>query len=396
MTSTYPLMYGGYKTALSHDRTVLAEPFEQKGYETAGFHSNLFLSEEFGYNRGFDTFYDSKPELSPLEKVRELVKDRLDSDGIVFNLLARGVEQAERNVGINLGSLYMTADSLTDLAISWLDEVDTTKSRFLWVHYMDPHHPYVPPATIQETFRENPVSDRRALKLRRKMIDEPSKITDEEQQLLFDLYDAELRFTDDQIGRLIERFRSQCNDSPLIVLTGDHGEAFGEHGLYSHHSTFFDEVINVPLVINNGTEPEVHHELVALLDVPATIVKQVLGSKPESYLGHDLSEILSDGQWERSKVISEVESGDGTMVFSVRTDRWKFIDKSEGSALYDLKYDLAEKDDVSEDHPETVARFQSILDDHREVVISTAQDTQQVEMSDSVRQRLKDLGYHEE
>jgi arylsulfatase A-like enzyme len=68
---------------------------------------------------------------------------------------------------------------------------------------MDVHHPYVPPATHQRPFRDDPVSERRAIQLRRKMVEEQA-LEDHERETVLDLYDAEIRFTDAEIARLVE------------------------------------------------------------------------------------------------------------------------------------------------------------------------------------------------
>jgi arylsulfatase A-like enzyme len=378
--------------ALSDERTVIAEPLAAAGYETAGFHSNLFLSGDFGYGNGFNTFYDSKPEPSRVDRLRSIVKNRLDSDGIFYNLLARGVDQVERNVGVNIGSPYTTADSITELAIEWIEEIETDQPAFLWVHYMDPHHPYVPPKSFQSEFRDSPLSERRALKLRRKMVDDPKGVTEAEQQNLIDLYDAEIRFTDKHIGRLVEAFRER-DGNPFIVFTADHGEEFHDHGQYSHNSTFYDEVIHVPLIINDGSEPGIYDDIIGLVDVPATIVQQALGSTPQSYCGYDISALFSGGNFEREYIISEADKGDGEMEFSVRTADWKFIKRTDGKALYNLNEDADETTDVQSEHPAKIERFQSILDRHIEEIKNTAIETSDVKIEESVRQRLQDLGY---
>ncbi|ELZ19137.1 sulfatase [Haloterrigena salina JCM 13891] len=137
-------MYGGYER-ISEDRTLISEAFDDAGYRTAGFHSNLYLSADFGYDRGFDEFYDSKTDPSATARLRQFVKDQLDSDGILYQTLARAFETAEETAGINVGSAYVSADEITDRALEWAESVATDGPRFLWVHYMDVHHPYVPP-----------------------------------------------------------------------------------------------------------------------------------------------------------------------------------------------------------------------------------------------------------
>jgi len=135
---------------------------------------------------------------------------------------------------------------------------------FLWIHYMDVHHPYVPPPEHQLPFREEPISERRAIKLRRKLIEYPDTVTDAELSDLIDLYDAEIRYTDAQIDRLLSAINDNWDRSEtLVAVTADHGEEFYDHGGVSHSATFYDEVIHVPLVVD---APELRGNTMILLD----------------------------------------------------------------------------------------------------------------------------------
>jgi len=98
-------------------------------------------------------------------KARNAVKRNLDSDGLVYRTLQGLFNATEKRTGIEVGSPYVDAAELTDLALDWVrDEGGDDGPRFLWVHYMDVHHPYVPPADYQRRFRDEPVSDRDAVR----------------------------------------------------------------------------------------------------------------------------------------------------------------------------------------------------------------------------------------
>jgi arylsulfatase A-like enzyme len=111
---------------------------------------------------------------------------------------------------------------VTTEAIRWLQNPDHTSGRFwLWTHYMDPHREYVD----HPEFRRFGNSHR-------------------------DAYDQEILYTDYYVGRLLDAFaKMPAAARTVIVVTGDHGEAFGEHGLHAHGKELWEEIIRVPLVV---------------------------------------------------------------------------------------------------------------------------------------------------
>lgn len=397
LTSVYARMYGGYER-VSDEQTVIAEPFNNAGYETAGFHSNLYLSADFGYNRGFDRFFDSKVEENPssTQRVKSFVKSSLNEEGILFQTLSNLVQTAERQVGVDLGLAYVPADDLTDMAVEWIREREDGDN-FLWVHYMDVHHPYVPPAEHQQQFREKPIGERRAIKLRRKLIERPDAVTDNELSELLDLYDAEIRYTDAQIDRLLSAVDDSWDRSEtLVAVTADHGEEFYDHGGVSHSATFYDEVLHVPMVVDGPRIEGQYDDLVGLLDVAPTLVEYADLSIPDSYRGHSLCSLFEDGTWERTEVVGDWEDLDtGEVRLAVRTHDWKYIERDARPELYDLNADPDEQDNVVDDHPDVVTEFEALLDDHRAAVDATAEDIGSVEMDESVKERLRELGYKE-
>jgi arylsulfatase A-like enzyme len=392
LSSVYARMYGGYEQ-ISEEQTLVSEALSDAGYRTGGFHSNLYLSADFGYDRGYDTFYDSKTDPSPTAKLRQAVKDRLDDDGLAYRTLARAFEVAERQAGTNIGSAYVSAEEITDRAVKWVD--GRNDPTFLWVHYMDVHHPYVPPERHQRAFREEPISERDAIKLRRKMIEEPEAVTDEELSKLIDLYDAEIRYSDAEIGRLVDSFRERRGDDSTVLVTSDHGEEFTEHGRFSHYATFHDEVTHVPLVVAPH-DAGCCEELVGLLDVSPTVADAAGVEQPETWRGESLIKATEADSWPREYILGDWENTDTDEERAyVRGKRWKLIDSGSGTALYDLDEDPEETTDVRADNPDTAAELEAVIADHRETVEETRVDIGDVEMEEQVKERLRDLGYQE-
>jgi arylsulfatase A-like enzyme len=285
ITSTYPLEYGGFEY-LSDSRVTVGEAMQAAGHRTAAFHSNLWLSRDYNYDRGFDHFYDSKSEPSLLSRLRTFVKLRLDEDGVVYRALQWLYDTTEEKAGVDVGQTYRDAETITDRAIEWLDGVDGEDDVFLWVHYMDVHHPYVPhERAADELGLDLDLSEREAVKLRRKMLEDPDDLTDGEFQQLVDLYDAEIRYTDRHVGRLRDAVGL---DDTAFVVTGDHGEEFGDHGGFSHNPSFYDEVLHVPFVVDGAgrvdatAETGFQSEELELLDTAPTVCDLAAPTRPRT------------------------------------------------------------------------------------------------------------------
>jgi arylsulfatase A-like enzyme len=395
MTSTYPLMYGGYQR-LSEERVTLAETLAGAGFQTAGFHSNLYLSADFGYDRGFQQFFDSKQSSGTLARARQAVKIHLNRQSRLYEILQRAFDATERRAGIELGSAYVDAADITDRALRWAQSAGSGP-RFLWVHYMDPHHPYTPPREHQLRFRDTAIEQRDAIRLRQKMLESPGALTEQENEELLDLYDAEISFADAEIGRLYESVMAAWGDDTVFVLTADHGEEFGEHGGYSHTPTFYDEQTHVPLVLDDGAQHDRYTQLVGLLDVAPTITEAAGVESSGSFLGTPLQKVGTD-MWERTAVIAEwADRETGDRSFGVRTNGWKYIQDVDGSEeLYDTDADPDETVDCSQTAEARLQLFRDQLKTHKKLLAQyQGQSLDEVEMEEAVKQRLRDLGYKE-
>jgi len=395
LTSSYPLMHGGFERIAS-ERTLVSEALS--GYVSAGFHSNLYLSADFGYDRGWDTYFDSKTAPSITARAKQFVKDRLDEDGRLFGFLSNAVDTAERQAGVNVGSAYVPADEITDRALAWVrSRSSTERPRFLWIHYMDVHHPYVPPSKHQRPFRDDLIGERRAIQLRRKMVEEQA-LSEQERETAIDLYDAEIRFTDAEINRLLTGIQDAWGTDPLVAFTADHGEAFGEHGRYSHPPTFHDEVMRVPLLldIGDGCERE-HDEMVGLVDIAPTLVDYGEHDQPDNFYGYSLRALVENRNWERVHVVGDWND-DGERTYAVRTNERKYIVCENGTReeeLYDLIEDPGETRNLVDGCPDERNWFREVVKEHQRAIAGTTTDIGTVEMDEETKSRLQNLGYRE-
>jgi arylsulfatase A-like enzyme len=395
ITSTYPLEYGGFEY-LADERITVGEAIQKSGHTTGAFHSNLWLSRDYNYNRGFDHFYDSKSDPSLLARLRTYLKLNLDHDGVVYRTLQRLYDTTEEKTGVDVGQTYKDAETITDEALDWFHDVD--EPFFCWIHYMDVHHPYIPHDDAAEKLGlDRDISEREAIQLRRKMVEEPELISDEEYQRLIDLYDMEIRYTDTQIGRLKDAINTQfgTNETAFIV-TADHGEEFQEHGQFSHNAGMYDEVLSVPLVVSGDSiHPDGHqNELVELLDIPPTCCDLAGAPVPDTYRGRSVLDAAGSGT--DASVIAETWNQDEYKL-ALRTRQWKYIwDRHSGTTeLYNLEYDPEEQNNVVREYSEIAADLRDQLQAHLEEIRETNTDLPNIEMDSETEERLKNLGYLE-
>ncbi len=227
----------------------VSTPLSEAGYLTGGFHSNPYASRAYGYAGKFDKFDD----------------DLYLGNSRLLALAQRGLDKLRnRN--------YARAETINKRSLSWIDSIDD-EPFFLWNHYMDVHGPYEPSKEYQTQFTDESVSQRKSQKLYRKAaVTDPDGVTADEQQLLRDLYDGEIRSTDDALRDFFDSLeqRGLLEDS-VVLISADHGDAFGEHGYYGHPRKLDEELIRVPLLICGAEEATVSTPVSGLQVVPTIL-----------------------------------------------------------------------------------------------------------------------------
>ena len=267
LTGEYPdiAVDSGYNLATE----TVASTLSEEGYATAGFHSNPFVSRAYGFDRGFDHFDDDL----------HLGQHKL-------------VALAQRAVDKLRNRHYARAEEINKRSLAWVDSLDEKEPFFLWNHYMDTHGPYEPPGEFSTLYAETGLSGRDAQSLYQRVIDDPESITESERQLLVDLYDGEIRYNDAKIGEFLDALRERkLLEESLLIVTADHGDAFGEHGYYEHPRYIHDELTHVPLLVRpTGGASEVVTAPVSTLDVAATIEDAVQKNRTDGKSLFDASD----------------------------------------------------------------------------------------------------------
>lgn len=391
LTGTQALMYGGY-WYLDNKRPFLAQALRNEGLTTVGYHSNPHLGSEQNYDAGFDIFNDSAEGSDSVANIKDRVERHLDPDSRIYSLLRRVWHYFTLSTDT---SAYAKAPTITQNALDWFNETwDGEEPFFMWLHYMDVHYPFQPPERFLEELDIDPLSKRRVAELNGKMQENPKELTEEDVDDLLKLYDGEIRFTDHYIGKVLDELEERdILDETIVVITADHGEAFGEHGRFGHHPYLYDELLRVPLIVHApGLESRTIDQQVSLLDLSPTLYDLLDIETPDAVQGTSFAPLLR-GEEMNEEVAITTGKGGGTL--ACRTSQWKCFWQVEENEveLYDLQQDPDELNDVSRDHPDVVAEFQEKMEAYLEAAEGTEIDLPDIETSTEVEQRLRDLGY---
>jgi arylsulfatase A-like enzyme len=219
---------------------------------------------------------------------------------------------------------------------------------FLWVHYWDPHAPYFPPAAFAPEPSDSRINGSvEQLERFIKKLDTP-QVGDIER--LKELYDAEVRFVDDNIGMLMEMYRS-TSSRRLLALTADHGEALGEEGMFLHAEDLIEPMIHIPLIIDCSWLPEVRPLVrvpVSAIDIVETFLEGLKIGNPNLYRdgrsllplmnGQETGEFLQRPIYFESRGAAKVgiRRGEAKLVVDVKTKELRITDIGEQVQMMDL------------------------------------------------------------
>lgn len=380
------------------DVVTLAERLRQAGYRTGGFTDNHFASGSYHFDRGFEQMHDASGSME-MGSLKQLVQSNLDKEGVTFRIIERlyaRVDSLFSSVSRDI-SEYERAASLNERALSFIDDCGDD-DWFVWLHYMDPHHPYEAPKVYQEVFLDELPSVSECRMLSRKGTHHPTEMEDDEWKELEALYNAECRYVDDQFDELLDELdRRDCRNETLTLFTADHGELFGEHGKGGHPGEFWEGVIQVPLAIS-GVDPKTTVDGQArLLDIAPTIV-DALGLEPApGWSGESLLSLISEKdaiEFAFGDVGRDIDYKKG---YVRRSDGWKLLDHAEnGEYLFNIFETPGELnvDEQSADHPEVLAALRTKIRDHRDRMAQLRTGVKGIDENDAmVEEHLEDLGY---
>jgi arylsulfatase A-like enzyme len=333
---------------LPDELLTLPEALEEAGYRTIALVTNPFLIREFGFGQGFDVhrFFATRD--------------------------------------------YERADAVLREAAAHLPGPGSPPV-FLWIHLMDPHNPYDPPARYRSMFP--PARPPRLVPL--EAIPPEIRLPDVRDLHTYRArYDAEVRAADEALGRFFRELRARgLWDSSVVVLTSDHGEEFLEHGGMGHNTSLYDEQLRVPLILRiPGIAPRVARMQAQLVDLFPTLAGLAGAREPDVLHGGDLLPVLEGRTGAERYAFAEIVG----VRFALRTLNWKFTSSLQGGKqLFDLRKDPGERHNVARAQVPRAARLEDVV---ARIVSMTIRDGERVPgrtvpMSPVVLERLRALGY---
>jgi arylsulfatase A-like enzyme len=345
-----------WRVALDDRWPTLAETLRDRGYVTGGFVGNLqYCSRYHGLDRGFVHYEDFPVTVTEAMLSTSLGRALTNSVWLRHAIGYEDVVGRVRAVGLDERFLRWTEDH-------------GDHPYFGFINYYDAHQPFMPSEEFERPFaatlpRKNDVKSYALHEIQRWSQDgwTPGQIRRE-----MDAYDGSIAELDADIDRLLgELDRRGALANTIVVITSDHGEQFGEHGLTSHGNSLYSQLLHVPLVILAPTVQAgtVVRDPVTLRDLPVTIL-DLAGAGRASIPGASLLRRPDSGDTERAPgILAEVVRPDGKAMTSVAAGEYHLIRNPDGSEeFFRLGTDPMEEHDARGDaKPETVARLRAAL-----------------------------------
>jgi arylsulfatase A-like enzyme len=342
MTGTYPNVHGAETGPLDARHATVAEAFRDQGYSTAAFSGNsFFFCRRMGFGRGFIHFEDYS--FSPDVLLTNTVFGR--------EVLLRIARRA--------GAPLPCKKDGAEVSQSFLRWVGQSRSRpfFAVLNYFDVHTPYYPPSSYRNRFRRAGVS---AAEEDRTLLRDIGFDGLADPRPLVDGYDGAIRYVDDQIATVLSTLeRRRILSDTLVVITSDHGEAFGEHKEFGHGNALYLDTIHVPLILlwRGHIPPGVRvNQPVTTAALPATLLDLAGADGRPAFMGPSLGPYWSSPDHAEpmaprsylARLPFDVASPSYRgWTRSVLDSRWHYVvHQTEGEKLYDWRNDPQELDNL--------------------------------------------------
>jgi len=407
LTGTYPSRHGvgvqDTNSVVPEELLTVPELLDKANYKTACLTPNPHISSNSGLDRGFDKFcYFRRGHLmdaaSPTSLLKFVLQLRRHSAGYTTNGIEHSID-------------YLIHQEAKRLISNLSDSED---SYFIYIHQGDTHRPYSPPLPYRDEFTGDiDMSASEAYEFSHHSQDHlfehlagGSDYTQREWEGLVAMYDAGIKYADKLVGKLIKYVQSQC-DNTIIVITGDHGELFGERDLMEHRITTHDAVSRVPLIVyGSKAVAESETELVQHVDIVRTLLEEEVGIQPAQLQGHNLSEttpefaIIQRGGHRYRKTLDKMNKYEmkidttpfhNATLHTARTEDFKLLLSEDRTELFELPREDADVSDRYPDVTEHLSQKLKVFLNGPGEPITT--DRSKGKIDDDIRDHLSELGY---
>ncbi|OGF63995.1 MAG: hypothetical protein A2Y62_17460, partial [Candidatus Fischerbacteria bacterium RBG_13_37_8] len=338
MTSLYPSVHGvienGYK--LPQEFITLPEILHKNGYETAALLGNMKKAS----HRGYGFLYRSKAD-----------------DDLALNTL-------------------------------WTLEKYKAKKFFMWIHFWGTHEPYRAPDKYLKKFNLSP--EDAILGYRKKhfeLLKKYGSISNVNLQKITALYDANIYYTDELVGRILRKLKKlHLDENTIIILTTDHGQELYQHRNYLYHAgSIYDAVLQIPLIIfiphsniinkyngieaqrlkgkmNKDTKKVFIDEFTSNIDIAPTLLNLLNIQVPTVFKGLNLVPVLEGKSLARDWIFSEAQGN----VFSLRNNKWHYIYNYSQKPITMLDYFVFDYSEELYRHPADILELHNLVSEESE------------------------------
>ena len=354
---------------------TIASLLQGAGYETAAVVDNPNLAAALGYAKGFASY-------------REIWQDQ------------------------PLADEFQRAQGITAAGVAFLGSALPGKRFFLWLHYVNPHAPYTPPAPFDTRFAADPPAGEAELPVAPRFhggIPKPLYVRGRHALSYYVAqYDGEIAAADEQVGSVLDALRaSRVSGETLVVLTSDHGESLGEHGYYfDHGDDLFDPSLAVPLIVAApGGSGKPSDALASTLDVLPTILDAARVARPGGLAGESLLPILFGQPAHRHE---RLFAQNDALLAAAWNRTFKIIARPKGAAwsyaFYDRERDPAESREARAAHAEAFHDWRNEIEGFLQARdrewaftrLATDRLPSPARLSPEACERLRALGYVQE
>jgi len=344
------------REVLSDSLATISSVLKEHGFFTMGFSSNLHMSKEMGFAKGFDVYKCTRfSNANRLNKV--ILKDK------------------DKNFRKD-------------------------KKFFLWIHYFDPHWPYSAQDPWIRRYNSNEKNFEDVdFKLKSDIFKDKYNLKNNKELLenLIDRYDSEINFLDRKISLLFKKL--PIDENTLIIITADHGEEFLEHNDFTHGNNLYNQTVKIPLIIRLPASMNIKgisiEENVGIIDIFPTIL-DILNIPIELKLdGKSFLPLIENRKSSDKRIIVSELYREEANILSLIQGKWKYIhDYKENKAeLYDLKMDRDEKINLIDKNPAIRSNMENQLKKYLESVKGRKIKPKVINPDEDTLKRLKSLGY---